>query len=255
MRITAQVFTFILLTLVCSSNISAQVGSSGVAIWIPILGDDIEDGSVICSQGEGYFPCNQEYLSSMVGVIVDNPAVAFEGANIEDARPVVSGGSVVVRVTAENGPIEAGDLVTSSTIPGVAMLAGHNGFVLGTALESFAPPEPDQQGLILISINIHPTVELSDARVSLLSTLRQGLAFPLLSPAASLRYLLAFAIVVIGFVLGFMYFGRVAKTGLEAIGRNPLASRSIRFGIFLNVLLGIAIVGGSLLLALLILLL
>lgn len=238
-----------------NSFAQSQVGSSGIAISIPIIGENIEDASIICSQGEGYFPCDAEYSSSMVGVVVDDPAVAFEGERFENSRPVVTEGSVVVRVSGLNGPIAEGDLITSSSAVGVGMKADKNGFVLGTAMEGFEAPAPDQQGLILVSLNIHPTIELSDSGTNILENLRQGLAFPLLSPMASLRYLLAFAIVVIGFVLGFFYFGRVAKSGVEAIGRNPLASNSIRMGIVFNILLGIVIVFVSLALALLILIL
>lgn len=247
------IFLFLFFTIY--STVSAQVGSSGIAISLPIRDESVEDAMIVCSRGEGYFLCNEEYSTSMIGVVVEDPAVAFEGDLLSDAHPVVTNGSVVVRVSAQNGNIVEGDLVTSSTTTGVGMKAERNGFVLGTALESFEPPNSDQQGLILVSINIHPTIDLSDAGTNILTTLREGLAFPLLSPLASLRYLLSFAIVVIGFVLGFLYFGRIAKTGVEALGRNPLAGRSIRFGIIFNVLLGIVIVISSLSLAALILIL
>lgn len=245
----------LVLPFIFASSVHAQVGSSGIAITVPIQGENVADASIICSEGEGYFPCNVAYSSSMVGVITDDPAVAFEGEQFENSRHLVFEGTTVVRVNGQNGNIELGDLVTASEVPGVAMVADKNGFVLGTAMEPFAPTTPDQEGLILVSLKIHPTIELSDSGTSLLENLRQGLAFPLLSPLASLRYLLAFAIVVIGFVLGFFYFGRVAKSGVEAIGRNPLASSSIRMGIVFNVVLGIVIVLASLALALLILIL
>ena len=37
----------------------------------------------------------------------------------------------------ENGPIAAGDPLTSSSVPGVAMKATASGYVIGKALESF----------------------------------------------------------------------------------------------------------------------
>jgi F0F1-type ATP synthase membrane subunit c/vacuolar-type H+-ATPase subunit K len=54
---------------------------------------------------------------------------------------------------------------------------------------------------------------------------------------------------IIGFssvVTGFIYFGKVARSGVEALGRNPLAARLIQFGIFINLLLtfGIMLLGG-----------
>ena len=248
-------FIALIFPLIFVPTVQAQVGSSGIAISVPIAGENISDASIICSQGDGYYLCDTAYSSSMVGVITDEPAVAFEGERFENSRHLVFEGTIVVRISGQNGAITQGDLVTSSDIPGVGMRADKNGFVLGTAMESFEPPSPEQEGLILVSLKIHPTIELSDSRTSLLENIREGLAFPLLSPLASLRYLLSFAIVIIGFVLGFFYFGRVAKSGVEAIGRNPLASSSIRMGIVFNVVLGIVIVIASLALALLILIL
>ena len=250
-----RVFLFSLLFLLSSQPIYAQVGSSGVAVSLPIKGENVEDGSAVCSLGDGYYLCDQEYASSIIGVVTDDPAAAFEGELFENSRHVITSGTVVARVSAINGNISTGDLIAASSIEGVTMKATHNGFVLGNALEDFQASTPDQQGLILVAVNIHPTVKLSDARTNILTSLREGLAFPVLSPLSSLRYLLAFAIVVVGFVLGFLYFGRVAKAGVEAIGRNPLASSSIRIGIAFNVMLGIVIVIASLLLAGLILVL
>jgi F0F1-type ATP synthase membrane subunit c/vacuolar-type H+-ATPase subunit K len=61
-----------------------------------------------------------------------------------------------------------------------------------------------------------------------------------------LRYLTAALMVILGFVLGFVYFGRIAKAGVEAIGRNPLSSKTIEFGLILHILLTIVIVGAGL---------
>jgi F0F1-type ATP synthase membrane subunit c/vacuolar-type H+-ATPase subunit K len=49
-------------------------------------------------------------------------------------------------------------------------------------------------------------------------------------------------VVILSFILGFISFGRIANTGVEALGRNPLAGKMIQFGIFLNVLITISIV-------------
>jgi F0F1-type ATP synthase membrane subunit c/vacuolar-type H+-ATPase subunit K len=72
---------------------------------------------------------------------------------------------------------------------------------------------------------------------------------------ASLRYLLAFLIAIIAFVLGFIYFGRVVRVGIEAIGRNPLARRMIQITMLFNILITIVIVLAGLLIAYLILVL
>jgi F0F1-type ATP synthase membrane subunit c/vacuolar-type H+-ATPase subunit K len=159
-----------------------------------------------------------------------------------DQPLVVSTGNAPVRVNNANGAIKIGDLVTSSTESGVAHRADRAGYVLGTALEEY---DSDTVSTIYVSLNVHPSNSFTDSRSNLLETLRQGLVAPLLTPLAALRYILAAAVVVLSFVLGFIYFGRVAKSGVEAIGRNPLASRKIELTVLLNIILtiGIALVG------------
>ena len=62
-------------------------------------------------------------------------------------------------------------------------------------------------------------------------------------------------IVLITFALGIWYFGRVARSGVEAIGRNPLATRAIQLGVILNLLLTLVILLVGIALAYLILVL
>jgi F0F1-type ATP synthase membrane subunit c/vacuolar-type H+-ATPase subunit K len=61
--------------------------------------------------------------------------------------------------------------------------------------------------------------------------------------------------VIISFTLGMIYFGRASRTGIEAVGRNPLAKRVIQLTIFLNIVLTIVIVMVGLAIAYLILIL
>lgn len=80
------------------------------------------------------------YGRSVIGVIATKPAllvgsVSKEGVN---ALPVALAGRVPVRVSAANGPILAGDFLTSSDIPGVAMKATKPGPIIGQALTGYA---------------------------------------------------------------------------------------------------------------------
>jgi hypothetical protein len=66
--------------------------------------------------------------------------------------PVVLMGRVPVKVSDENGPVEGGDLLTSSSQPGVAMKATRPGSVLGQALEGWQGP-----GTGMISVLVMPS--------------------------------------------------------------------------------------------------
>ena len=246
----------ILITLSLTSRRAYSQGlSSGIALLLPV-DNDAPDASVICASEKGFVLCSQPYATNMYGLITDNPVAAFESTEIEEGRHVIASGKAYVRVSQKNGDIVSGDLVTSSDIPGVAYKATQNGYVLGTALSDFAPDNTGEgTGTVEIILNIHLHSGISNARSNLIEYLRQGIEAPIFEPLASLRYVLAALLVLLAFVLGFVYFGRMARAGVEAIGRNPLASRMIQLQVVMNVAVLIIVVGAGLFAAYLVLIL
>lgn len=225
-----------------SRKVEAQVSSTGIAITTQVNDTAAQDGDILCTYSQGIARCNQEYDSAILGVINENPSSSIEDSEVEDGRLVLTSGVSTVRVSSVNGNIEEGDLVTTSENPGVGMKATRNGYVLGIAMESFKSDNPQDVGRIQVIINVHATAGLSGPRGNLLQFIRQGLTVPVFGPVESLRYLLAVAIVIISFTLGMIYFGRASRTGIEAIGRNPLAKRVIQMTVILNITLTIVIV-------------
>ncbi len=216
---------------------------TGIAQSISIEGE-IKDGQIICSAQGGYDLCKKEYDPSIYGVVNDGNSAALENENLQNAHLVLKDGNANVIVNGTNGNINSGDFVTTSKdTPGVGAKGIRNGYVIGMALEGAEFGNPTDEKKILVSLNVHPELGITDARVNLLSLLRDGALAPVLvGPIASLRYVLAALIVIIAFVLGFVYFGRVARTGVEAIGRNPLAGRLIQVNVLLNIALSIVII-------------
>lgn len=235
--------------------VKAQITSSGIAVSVPVNDNETKDGDIICTYKEGNQRCKKAYDPSMYGVVSRNPSAAIKDEELKGSELVISSGIARVRVSSVNGNIKEGEFVTSSDIPGVAQLANRNGYVLGTALENFESGNPDDIRAIQVAVNIHPAAGLAGPRTDLLQVIRQGLATPLLEPIDSLRYLLAIIIVLIAFTLGLVYFGRVAKAGVEAVGRNPLAQRMIQFNVILHILLTMVIISVGLGIAYLILIL
>lgn len=232
----------IFITLCLTNSVLAQVTSSGIAVTLEIQGEGIDSGDIICKKDIGFAECDSEYNTEMYGVVVDNPAASFEEEEKSGNHLVLSNGKAPVRVSTQNGNINKGDLVTTSVKSGIGVLAQKNGYVLGQALEEYKSDNPDSIGTIMVAINIHPAAGLSGAKSNLITALREGMSAPIFEPLDSLRYLLAALILLISFVLGFAYFGRVSKTGIEAIGRNPLASRMIQLSVFMHILITIVII-------------
>ncbi len=230
-----------LLMMGSSGQVLAQSIDLGVAIPVTVTEGEVPLGSVICNAGDEYVLCNQEFQVEMFGVVVASPAAAIVATNIPNSFSVITSGRAVVRVNASRGAIVQGDLVTSSTTPGIGVKAVKNGFVLGTALEGWESGDPNQVGQIEVSIKVHPSLNLQSIGENLFETLREGLSVPFLDPLSALRYLAAAVIVVVSFVVGFIYFGRVAKAGVEAIGRNPLAGARIQMAVVVQVLLTLGV--------------
>ena len=244
------VFSFLFLAL--AKPAFSQVDSLGVAIPIEIE-DEVVAGDIICTEEGGLTLCDEAYQPSIYGVVTGSPPVYLENPDLPESVLAINTGDAVVRVSTINGPIAAGDIITTSETPGVGQRGSVNGFALGIAVEAFESADPNDIGQVLVSINIHPTSSFAGSRSNLVSNIRQAISAPVVAPLDSFRYLLAFIIALISFALGFLYFGRVVRSGVEAIGRNPLASRAIQATIVVNIVITIAIVLTGLAIALLIL--
>ncbi|MDO8470858.1 MAG: hypothetical protein Q7S63_02665, partial [bacterium] len=85
----------------------------------------------------------QSYDQKLLGIVSTKPGFVGNsgGGEYEDSpsyRAVTLAGRVPTKVSTENGPIFAGDYLTSSSVPGVAMRATEAGEVVGKALEDYS---------------------------------------------------------------------------------------------------------------------
>lgn len=228
---------FLLIAVRYPINVFAQVTSSGMSEKQDFP-SDTANGTLICSTTTGLGICTSRYNTGLYGVATDLPAVELVPTDLQDGKFISRTGNTVVRVNAENGQIKKGDLITSSSTPGEAMRASRNGYVLGNALED---AEATGTSEILVAINIYPTTIFTDSRSNLLEIIREGLATPVITPLAALRYILAALVTIVAFMFAFSYFGKMARASVEAVGRNPLAQRTITITIFFNILIMIVI--------------
>lgn len=249
MRVLTAVFILLTYFLVSPWAALAQETSSGVAVSSEFTNGDVKDGQIVCSSADGLKTCVNEYDVTMAGVYVATPAVLLENRSLDNGKPVISMGKSSVMVSSVNGVIKKGDFVTSSKQPGIGEKATKSGNIVGVALEDFSVTDPTVIGKILVSVGVRTAIVSTSARGNLVDTLKEGLLAPTLTPLASLRYLLSIIMAAAAFILGFVYFGRVSKSGVEAIGRNPLASKTIQLNVILNLLLTLSIMGGGLAMA------
>jgi hypothetical protein len=199
---------------------------SGIGMPVPIADTEVEDGDIISFVQGLYRLSETAFDSNVFGVVSFDPALAIS-AQDNKGTPVITSGKTFVRVSTINGPIHAGDFITTSLIPGIGAKADGFGYILGTALSDFTEVNPEIVGKIPAMINIRVDSPLLTFRTS---------------PQQTLRYILAFVIASASIIIGFIYFGKVARAGVEALGRNPLASRLIEFSVFLNLFLTLGII-------------
>ncbi len=222
-----------------SSPVSHAAEFLGTAISLELQEKNVPEGSIISATKNGYSLSKERYDNGIYGVTSKAPAVSLESQKGNNLHTIVYVGQSEVLVSAKNGSIKKNDFITSSTDPGIGVKATENGFVVGIALENFSG---NNTGKILVNIDPHFNTtkiqtDSENGRDNIFNLLKNAKRSPSLSPLDSLRYLIAALVVIISFVLGFAYFGKVAQRGIEAVGRNPLAGRFIEFSVILNVLL------------------
>jgi hypothetical protein len=141
---------------------SFNTGSADVAERIN-TSEWVEAGDVVEIDPDhtGFFRKSADpYSRRVAGIISTSPGVILgnstdsETGDWDDNRPVLAiTGRVPVKVTTENGPISVGDLLVSSSIPGVAIRGDPSesiGAVVGKAMETLA----EGAGMIMAQVTL-----------------------------------------------------------------------------------------------------
>jgi len=131
-----------------SNNISSIVECSDCILGNVIIIDDVGK----CSKNKPLKLSNSSYNDLLIGVYkeIDVTVIDLEGKHIKKTHTVAKSGIAEVLYSSENGTINKGDLITSSSETGVAMKATKSGMILGIALEDTNA----ENGLVKIRILI-----------------------------------------------------------------------------------------------------
>lgn len=120
-------------------NYTGTLYKSGIADFAEYYKKDqnqsIRFGSVICLDNNGLAVTCDNNSNKIIGVASENPAF-LGGENLGNGSIAVGLiGQIETLVAALNGKIKAGDILTTSDIPGVAVKTTKAGQVIGNALE------------------------------------------------------------------------------------------------------------------------
>ncbi len=124
--------------LTASAINASQIFTSGVGQQYVAGDTDLALGEVVAVANDGtVIRSTNTYQAGLVGVVSSNNGLII-GSQPENSVTVAAAGRVDVKASTENGAIEAGDYLTSSSIPGVAMKATQNGPLIGMATSGFS---------------------------------------------------------------------------------------------------------------------
>jgi len=232
--------------------VEAQNNLEGVANYLPVEGDEISDGDMVVLDGDVFKRSYKQYDSDVYGVVNIEPAVGLSIEPGENKQPIINDGVVHVKVSSANGNIPSGSYITTSDIPGVGMLATVPGVVLGTALQEYTSDDPNAVGQIKVVIDLRYVTlldgrELQERSVAeqARQVLQAGAATIITEPNTALKYAIAAVVAMLALALGFIVFGRSATHGIMAIGRNPLAKKSILLAVSFNVFMVVVFAGAG----------
>lgn len=223
-------------------------GQGDITNVFDIADKDTEDGDIlIITPEQGITRTNIAYDIHLFGVLQESPLLVLQRVD-ETGRPVARSGMAEVNVTTFNGSIKAGDGITSSEISGYGMKATISGHIIGIATADFAETAGKKitykdkqivQGKVPVAVKIE-YADLTTARstnrlfqyigASFFRNVQDPAGFGLL-----LKSLIAGVIILLSLAFGFIIISRSLPKAIEAIGRNPLARRSIILSIGLNI--------------------
>jgi|SRR6185369_591440 len=241
------------LALVSPALAQNALGTLGVARMIVVKDKNIKDGSLVSNTDKGTFLSTVSYDPQVIGVVSRDAAMLIDDIDSNKGVPVIATGTVYVLVSSKEGRIKKGDLLATSTIPGVAVKAVKSGFVVGTALEDAENTDPKQIEKLAVDVDLHYFNSKPIFPGSLSDIFKIAFLPTKDSPTAIFKYIVAALVVLASIILGFMSFGRTAAKGIEALGRNPAASRIIHLGIIFNITIVVVIILAGLTVAFLIL--
>lgn len=237
---TAIIIVSIILLLGIVIPVSAQGISNGTAIGVQ-LNEKVLDGDIVTSTNDGYKRATSPYDPQIFGVVSFKPAVYLSDASAANNTPIISDGEVVVRISSVNGNIKAGDLITSSKIPGVGQKATNNGYIIGSAKQDYSSNNPKKVGLIHVTLSPHFAQVNNNITHNIFNAVTLGWSAAFETPLGVVRYFIAGIITMLSFFFGFRFFARASNRGVEAIGRNPLAKQAILLSVFINTIITIVI--------------
>lgn len=210
---------------------------------------EVKEGDIIVLSGTKLDISTNPYQNIIVGVMSPKPDYSAKpGTDLSSSGsgntkyPVISSGVALTNISLKNGEIKKGDFITTSSDKGIGMKAIKSGYVLGTAMEDYKSANKDEKKLIKVALNIHYYNAGASVKTSITDIFKLAALASYEQPKLALKYLASTLVVLVTIIFSFISVGKIARLGIIALGRNPMASKKIYKGIFVNALSSLAII-------------
>jgi hypothetical protein len=202
-------------------------------------------------------PINSSTIKRLHGVVVGTGDSSFVLAEDTQKIFVASGGKFDVLVSDQNGSISPGEYITVSPITGIGMRSDEmQEMVLGKAIDSFDGTNKklseatikdalgnDKKiniGRIQVDIAIARNPDLKST-ASLPGFLKDASEYVAGKPVNPIRVYISMAVLFAAAAVSAALIYSGIRSGMIAIGRNPLSKKSILRGIFQVIIVGLII--------------
>jgi hypothetical protein len=239
---------FIALSSSPMAKADAQSSDAAISQGYQTKAADIEAGDLVSLD-----PSNQAYIELansartrlLLGVVEDKPLVALS-TSVNQVQ-VTTGGVAPALVSDMNGAIQLGDKVTTSPINGVGMKATTTAEIVGTAQEDLSAVKTVpfsikdthgnkrtvRIGMIPIQVSVaYYTVSSGQTTSTLPSFVQQTANAVAGHSVSAVRSMISLLVVLLGVAsAGVILYSSIRST-IVGVGRNPLAVKSIRRGLY-----------------------
>jgi hypothetical protein len=207
-------------------------------------------------------PLSVKDLRNMVGVVlpVNDAAIVLTPQTPSAQQVLVSAaGHYSLLVSNQNGPVKAGDYLSASSLPGIAMKAGSDQVqAVGRAAGNFngngsvgkVTLKTDQGrnttvaiGHIPVDVQLapNPAFQKNGSGVAgFVTKTANAIANRPVSPTRA--YLSTGVVLATLFIVGIMFYAGT-RSGITAVGRNPLAQAAITRSLLQTIIVGLVIFG------------
>lgn len=132
-----------------------RVTGADLAEFYYTLDETLKPGDVVTLDSflpDGVKKSQKAYDNQVMGVISTQPGLVMGGGSVSGGYPalVALTGRVPVTVSSENGSIKPGDMLTASSVPGVAMKMTKSGMGIGMAMTGF---EGEGLGMVTVFVS------------------------------------------------------------------------------------------------------